>query len=611
MWDLKDRKLSSEALWCKVETTKKWCDSSNTSWKLLENLSENDIESIIDDIKRNPNRISQIFDEKIKWFVDKGFEEHLYRELENLLLEKEPHLVLEHLDKFPWDLLNDENYLKKLDAKILWDEFKISDYDIRFLDRLIEVDPEIFEKVADKAINQWDFKIIFIKINYLEKIKAIIEKEEKKWNKGRTIYDEIVYRVGWISIDLEKLAQLFQEKWQDIGKYPKTFWNILNKDNPDYINTILKRYTRAQERPDWYLVYKKEGSYDLYGFLDKNGKTIVPCQYEYQGVYKQLEKLKSPEGKLIAETEKLEEEWHITDLSFYPNWNINQSVFVELPNGKKWMAISIETQDEARNKNVEILDENGKHLMFIKWPEWTTNTVLATNQDLYIGSYWKDTAYLTAYNMWDFSKKWQIKIDNQKISSMSINENEIIVDDIEGKKITHFDKTNGEKIIDENVHIDEKMNENSYTRRIEHGNSCINLSVIKLIESIPLLESGIRNGMKDFNDKYDIFSKEIFDKIVEPQIQEFPLNSILGFLNGLTVDQKNWRAYLAIRPQHGDDYKIGVFDINGFLGMIPYNHIIRNLDFDEQTDSLIISGSKGWLWNVKIFDSYAINTMVK
>lgn len=459
MWNLKDRKLSSEALWYKVETTKKWWDSSNTAWELWENLFENDIKTIIEDIKNNPDDIDLIFNEKLKWknipteyrqelantlyeqyemltvldnpneFKGIDIEDCIYRainegidcrlvfnngedwqpinyvKLLNLLLSIEwwsrneewalreliymvcnddsenvedktcstildniynseyyltlptmlgdrlsnkfetkfkptnefyrklvkkicdnnkvmdlaktinefkwlkeddyelvksklleyyPHTFLQNLNKFPGNLLDDEEFLKKLEEKVLWQKtnaiwfIENCSMDIPYLDRIQKIDPKFIDKFTDKLIEWWDYFYLFEewdyltgKINYLDKIKKIVELNRNYSQKINgepiTIYDKIIWyvngRLELIWITSENLANFLRSQWKDeyIQKYESVFreW--------ESIETILSHYDNHTKIYNWFYIVEKNG---LYGALFPDWKVLASCRYK-------------------------------------------------------------------------------------------------------------------------------------------------------------------------------------------------------------------------------------------------------------------------------------------------------------------------------------------
>ena len=386
----------------------------------------------------------------------------------------------------------------------------------------------------------------------------------------------------------------------------------------DKLDLVLQQYDRAlySEYGRGVIIVQKDG---LYGVINKDGEEIIPCKYEeYSDVWHEWKdmgfttkktEIITPEQKAVeerklaleAKREELAEQGHINRLSFYNGRTVNGTAFVKLPNGQIGIAASVIAYDSERDKNLEILDENGEHLMFISEPELlkgvgTPNLVISSDEEnLYVGSYGNEFSYLAAYTMGDFERKWKTPMNGSRIQSIAVNETQVIAYDMEDGKIKYFDKTTGEHI--DGKDIDTKKSQDVWTITSQHNLATTNE---RLIAAVPGLEFGIGLGTLEFNNELKVFDNERAQ-----QVASTSFSAAMGSLNGVAVDAENGRAFLAIGN------KIGIFDSNGYIGMIPQTtRNITQLDFDSQTGCLMVSMKEG-KGKVEILDSEAIRVMAE
>ena len=364
------------------------------------------------------------------------------------------------------------------------------------------------------------------------------------------------------------------------------------------------------------IIVKKNG---LYGVINKiDGKEIIPCNYsEYLDVYNKWEKMGFTTKKVELSTEqraaeikkqfledernKLVSEGHIRRISFYEGRTVNGATLVKLPNGQTGLAGSVIAYDYERDKNLEILDENGEHLMFISEPELqkgagTPHLVMCSDEEnIYVGSYGNDFSYLAAYKMGDFSKKWKTPKYGSRIQSVDVNDKYLIAFDMNDGKIKYFDKTTGQHI--ENKDIDTKTQTDEWTITSQHNLATTNEN---LIAAVPGLRIGIEMGTLEFNNELKVYDNDSTRKVAQTS---FSIDA--GTLNAVAVDTKRGRAYLAIGN------KIGIFDSNGYIGMIPQTTgNIKKLNFDQQTGCLMVSMKEG-KGKVELLDTEAIERMIE
>lgn len=302
--------------------------------------------------------------------------------------------------------------------------------------------------------------------------------------------------------------------------------------------------------------------------------------------------------KLILDKirQKLINEGHINRLELYNGRAVLWAASVKLPNGGIWIAVSNFMYDYERGKNLEIFDENGKHLMYISEPElfesiWTPGLKLCSDGEcLYVGSYNISDSYIAAYEAGSFERKWKVPMGKARIQSIALDGNAIAIFDMEAGNIKFFNKENG-------MHIewrDINTKNNDWISR-----SHINLASMR-IATIPELEAWVNKGMNDFCNKLQIFNNELAERLVWAS-----LSSIISSRDPIAVDEKNRRVYMAIENM------IGIFDTTGCIGIIPETtENIKELDFDSQTNCLLVSMLEG-KWKVEALDEEAINEFIR
>lgn len=381
----------------------------------------------------------------------------------------------------------------------------------------------------------------------------------------------------------------------------------------------LERYKTAW-RPnnscEWWAVTNEEG---FYGIVTIDGTEVIPCEHiEYIDAYytwkemgfttKKTEII-TPEQKaaeeikatLEAKREELMEQGHINRISFENVYSVRGTASVKLPNGKIGIAASFIVYDSERDKSLEILDENGEHFKFISEPELlkgigtTSVSICSDEENLYVGSFGNDYSYIAAYTMGDFERKWKTPMNGSRITSIAVNETQLIAYDNEDGKIKYFDKTTGEHI--EGKDIDTKELQDGWTIISPHILATTNE---RLIAAVPGLEIAIESNIFKFNNELKVFDNERAQQVATKSF-----SAAMDSLNGVAVDEENGRAFLAIGN------KIGIFDSNGYIGMIPQTtRNITQLDFDSQTGWLMVSMKEG-KGKVEILDSEAIKVMTE
>lgn len=292
--------------------------------------------------------------------------------------------------------------------------------------------------------------------------------------------------------------------------------------------------------------------------------------------------------------QRLINEGHINRLELYDDRAVLWAASVKLPNGWIWIAVSNCIWDSERGKNLEIFDENGRHLMYISEPELLKSLgtpglkLCSDGECLYVGSYNTNYSYIAAYQAWSFKRKWKVPMGNSRIQSIALDGNEIAVFDMETGKIKFFNKENGMSIEWKDINT---KNNNS----ISH----INLASMR-IAAIPELEAWVNKGINDFCNKLQIFNDKLAKRLAWTS-----LSSIISSRNPIAVDEKKGRVYMAIENM------IGIFDTTGCIGIIPETtRSIKELDFDSQTNCLLVSMLEG-KWKVEAFDAEAINEFIK
>lgn len=393
-------------------------------------------------------------------------------------------------------------------------------------------------------------------------------------------------------------------------------WSIVNafdKDPSKQYEKLSTKYDKVLWSEYWNrgVFFVEKGS--LYGIVSKNWDEIIPCKYpEYSDAYGEWKDLWFPREKPILTLEQkavmeqrlalegvkndLMLQWHINRVSFYNKRTVNGTAFVKLPNWKIWMAASLIVRIDERGKELEILDENWEHLLFISEPELLQEdsgylVITSDDENLYVGSYNTDHSYLAAYEMGSFERKRKTPMYGSSIQSVTVNDNYLMAFDMKDWKIKYFDKRNWQQLKWKDIDV-----------RWQGWWSHHNLAATNesLIAAVPGFEEMIFNSIWAFNNELKVFDNEKAKLVAQTSF-----SAAMGSLDAVAVDSEKWRAFLAIGN------KIWVFDSTGYIGMIPLStRNIHQLDYSPQTGCLMVSMTEG-KGVAEILDRKAINTLIE
>lgn len=409
-------------------------------------------------------------------------------------------------------------------------------------------------------------------------------------------------------MEIEELIERIRKK--DSPERAEELISLINENGPSYAKYLMSFYDDIHMKYDsvlygesnrGVLFVEKNG---MYGVTDKNGNEIVPCESpNYYDAYNEWKEMGFPNKPVVMTKEDLTimqfkaglknkyneliSSGDIKKVTFFNERTIVDSEFVILSDGSIGIAAALVVNESEAGKDVEILNSDGKHVMFLTEPELLKSgiPVICTDENhLYVATYNTKYSYIACYRMGDFKRVWKTPMYGSRIQSITVNDNEVIIFDMEAGKIEYFDKKNG------------KRNEN---KEISNLNRHHDLAATneKLLTGSP----GFSFGLLEFENELKVFDNASGKSIAQKSVSQF-----IGTLNSLTVDQRNNRIFLAF------DNKIAVFGEGGFLGyfLAPTGNI-QKLNFDQETGYLMISMSINYKGQVEVYSPEAVATLLQ
>ena len=419
-------------------------------------------------------------------------------------------------------------------------------------------------------------------------------------------------------MELEELVKRIRKK--ENPDYAEELISLINERGIGYANYLMRLYDDIHMKYDkvlygesdrGVLFVKKNG---MYGVTDKNGNEIIPCESkEYSDAYHEWEEMGFPKepvamteeriaakqfkNELKSKHDELITSGGIKQISFSNGIAVNGAEFVKMSDGSIGIAAAVIAYDSKREKNIEIKNADGEHVMFLTEPELfqgreTPRTVICSDENnLYIATYNTKYSYIACYRMGDFEKVWKTPMYGSHIQSITVNDDELIAFDMKDGKIKYFDKQSGKRNEDKEISTEKDMG--PFRIKSHHNLAATNE---RLLAGVP----GLTLGLLSFENELKVFDNASGESISRKSVSQF-----IGTLNSLTIDQQNNRVFIAF------DNKIAVFGEGGYLGyFLAPTRNVHQLNFDQETGCLMISMTedKG---QVEVYSPEAITTLLQ